>query len=338
MFRLRRQFLKNAAATATLASLPAQAQVPDAPGKPGHVGRHGITELFRDLPGDLGMRILAPPRKGRHGISVQINADRMLFAASGIKTFALGESLRQLDSPHIVEALEAKELVLDESVWSLGSPIFNPPDLTGLVTQRTALEAMITRSDNTATDMIFKAAGVDNIRHFIASAGLTKTRVPDSTRAFAAYLFGAENYKTITWDQLLLVAGQGQVANPFLNDVQTLASSADDFVRYYAHALTGELFEHPETLQEFRRILTLCDFIYIVPVPLGVSAYMKSGNADTPGFHVRTIAGGLYVADQWVFYAFIHNWYSPDATDKPTVDHLFEAINASLTRVIDAMT
>jgi hypothetical protein len=45
--------------------------------------------------------------------------------------------------------------------------------------------------------MIFKLAGVDNIRAFIASLGLTETVIPDSTRAFAAYLFGAKNYKTI---------------------------------------------------------------------------------------------------------------------------------------------
>ncbi len=54
---------------------------------------------------------------------------------------------------------------------------------------------MITRSDNTATDMIFKVAGVDNIRRFIASAGLANTLVPDSTRAFTGYLFGADDYR-----------------------------------------------------------------------------------------------------------------------------------------------
>jgi hypothetical protein len=42
---------------------------------------------------------------------------------------------------------------------------------------------------------------------------------------------------------------------------------------------------------EYRRILTLCDYIYLIPLPLGVSAYAKSGNADVPGFHARSIAG-----------------------------------------------
>ena len=38
--------------------------------------------------------------------------------------------------------------------------MFNPPNLSGLVSQRTALEAMIMHSDNTATDMSMKQVGV----------------------------------------------------------------------------------------------------------------------------------------------------------------------------------
>lgn len=331
MTRFRRQFLKTAAATAALATLPSHAD--DVVRESGRVGRHAITELFRDLPGDLGVKILAPPQKGRRGFTVEINAGRQLFAASAIKTFALCEALRQKDSPDIVEALEATELELDESVWSLGSPIFNPPNVTGIVSERTALEAMILRSDNTATDMIFNLVGANNIRNLIATAGLERTLVPDNTRIFSGYLFGARNYRTVTWDEVLLLASQGHLAHPLLNDVQTLASTPDDFVRYYAQALHGQFFQHDETLQEFRRILTLCDFIYLIPLPLGVSAFLKSGNADAPGFHARTIAGGMFVDRRWVFFAFMLNWYAETADDARTVERLFEAINESLRRV-----
>ena len=77
---------------------------------------------------------------------------------------------------------------------------------------------------------------------------------------------------------------EGPLVHPFLNDVETFASSANDFVSYYSRALQGEFFRHNETLNEFRRILSLCDFIYLVPLPLGVTAHAKSGNADIPGF------------------------------------------------------
>jgi hypothetical protein len=48
-----------------------------------------------------------------------------------------------------------------------------------------------------------------------------------------------------------------------------------------------------------------------------VSSYAKSGTADSPGFHARSIAGGIYFADQWVFFAFIINWYAAHDSYSP---------------------
>lgn len=196
---------------------------------------------------------------------------------------------------------------------------------------------MITRSDNTATDMALKLVGANNVREFVAAAGLESTLVPDSTRALTGYLYGATNYKTITWDELLEVV-EGSIVHSFLNDVETLASSADDLVSYYSRALEGKFFKHTETLHEFRRILSLCDFIYLVPLPLGVSAYAKSGNAHSPGFHARSIAGGMFFSGHWVYFAFIINWYAADPEDPHTVSKFFSAINHALTRVKDSLS
>jgi beta-lactamase class A len=68
------------------------------------------------------------------------------------------------------------------------------------------MEAMITHSDNTATDMVLEQAGADNLRQFIGSIGLMSTMIPDSTRALAGYLLGAPNYGTITWVGIALFA------------------------------------------------------------------------------------------------------------------------------------
>ena len=297
-----------------------------------------IVDLFRRLPGDKAFKILVPAAARKPEFSAQLNPTKMLFVASAIKTFVLCEALRQADSPDVESVLEAKKLKLDSSVWSLGSPTFNPPDLRGIVSERTALEAMITRSDNTATDMMFKLVGADNVRAFVASQGLANTRVPDSTRALAAYVFGAKNYKTITWDELNRLVKRGKQVHPFLNDAETLASSAGDLVTYYSLALRGEFFKHRETLSEFRRILTLCDFIYLVPLPLGVSAYTKSGNADTPDFHARSLAGGMFAGGRWAYFAFIINWYAPSAEDPKTVEKFFGAINRTLGSVTHRLT
>jgi beta-lactamase class A len=139
--------------------------------------------------------------------------------------------------PDIEEKLVTHQLELDRNVWSPGSLVFNPPDLTGLVSERTAMEAMIVHSDNTATDMILREATAKAVRRFIASIGAKNTLIPDSTRALAGYLLGAPDYKTITWEEL--IALNVSFAHPLLNDVQTLASSANDLVSFYAQALPG---------------------------------------------------------------------------------------------------
>lgn len=338
MFHSRREFIKAAAATATL-SAPAVAEA--APGLwPPTVTPSHIVRLFERLPGDKALSIYAPAEGGR-ALRVKHNSSQMLFVASTFKAYTLCEALRQVDSPDVVEKLATTPLTLDVNIWSPGSPSFDPPNLTGTVFERATMEAMITSSDNTATDMIMKAAGVSNIRDFVASIGLTQTLIPDSTRAFSAYLFGAPDYLTITWFDLLDYiekVAKGKPVHPFLNNVQTLASSADDFVSFYSRALKGAFFQHPETLNEFQRILTLCDFIYLIPLPTGVSAYAKSGNADTEGFHARSIAGGMLVANRWVYFAFILNWYSQSATDADTVNSFFSAINQTLTLIRDCLS
>jgi beta-lactamase class A len=333
MHQSRRQFLKATAAAGALANIPwTTTALADKP-----VRADDIIMPFQSLPGDKAIKVVATGKNGKPVFSAELNSDKQLFVASAIKTFALCEALRQADSTDIDDELEHKELTLDASVWSLGSLTFNPPDLTGLVSERTTLEAMVTRSDNTATDMIFKLVGAENIRRFLAEAGLTQTLVPDSTRVFTGYVFGADNYKTITWKQLLQVV-RGPLVHPFLNDVQTLASSADDLVSYYSRALQGNFFQHRETLNEFRRILTLCDFIYLIPLPLGVSAYAKSGNADFPGFHARSIAGAIFFSGHWVYFAFIVNWDAAELNDEETVRQFFAAIQHALVRIRNSLS
>ena len=330
MLPTRRTFLQTATAAScaalSLSTQPAKAEKGEREG----IDRDEILRLFERLPGDTSVQIYAPGREGRRDLLIERHAKKRMFVASAIKTFVLCERLRQVDSPDVVEKLESHFLELNDSVWSFGSPTFNPPHLIGEVSERTTLDAMINHSDNTATDMLFKLTKAAAVRRFIADAGLETTQVPDSTRALTGYVFGAANYKTISWAELLEVT-QGPLVHPVLNDVETLASSASDLVSYYSRALEGRFFRHRETLQEYRRILSLCDYISLVPLPRGVSSYAKSGNADGPGFHARAIAGGIYFARQWVYFAFLINWYAEEATDPATVQVYFDAINATLT-------
>jgi beta-lactamase class A len=335
----RREFLKKAiGGAAAIAPLSIAAATTSAAVTPDQ-----IIDLFESLPGKKGIKIFAPAAGGKPEFVAELNAGEKLFVASADKTFALCQALKQVDSPKVVHTLETNKLDLNSTIWSIpGSPVFDPPNLKGVVSERVAMEAMIMNSDNTATDMIFKTAGVDEIRKFIASLGLTQTVIPDSTRAFSAYLFGAKDYLTISWKNLVKVVENGVLAHPFLNDVETFASSANDFVSYYSLALQGAFFDYSQTLNEFRRILSLCDYIYLIPLPLGVSAYAKSGNADVPktenfpGFHARSIAGGMFFGEQWVYFAFILNWDNPEPQDPETLHQFFSAINQALTLVKNA--
>jgi beta-lactamase class A len=284
-----------------------------------------ILDLFEDLPGQKAVKVWAPAMDGRSEIIAQINQHQRMFTASTNKALILCERLRQLDSATVGEKIANHELALNKDVFSPGSPIFNPPNLTGLMSERTAMEAMILHSDNTATDMVLRETGPAKVRKFIASLCLRETAIPASTRAFAAYLLGAPNYLTISWDELLEIASSPLV-HPLLNDVETLASSPADLVSFFSQALQGQFFLHPQTLTEFRRLLSLGDINYLVRFPLGVLGFGKAGYADMPGFHARSIAGGLYFSKRWAYFSFVLNWETPEEHDLETVEAFYSAI------------
>lgn len=288
-----------------------------------------ILSLFQGLPGDIALKIIAPATDTDPRIVIAQNASQRLFVGSAIKTFALAKALQQADSPDLIATLSNQMLTLDQSVWNGDSQILNPPNLAGMITERTALEAMILHSDNTATDMIFKYLGPDNIRAFISSNGLKSTSIPDSTRSFFGYILGAADYQTYSWAELQ--ASSGVFVRPPLNDVSTLASSCDDLVSYYSHGLQGKFFKHPETLNEYRRILNLGDVIWIVEFPLGTTTFAKGGSIDTPGFHCLCIPGGMAFEGRWVFFSFIINWYNEATTDPATVSAFLAAVKSAVT-------
>jgi beta-lactamase class A len=333
MGRSRRQFLAGAAAATVGAAMVG---VPEFAAASETVSHDKIARLFAGLPGTVSFKILAPATPRTHRLRIASKSGRMLFVGSAFKTFVAAEALRQADSPEVVQTITERQLALDASVWSFDSATFNPPNLSGTVSERTALEAMILHSDNTGADMILKLVGPDNVRALIASAGLTKTLIPNSTRSFAGYLLGAPDYLTYTWDQVVATADDPFV-KPALNTTYSLASSADDLVSFYSRALQGAFFDHEQTLHEYRALLSIGDVIWLMPVPLGVSAFAKGGSIDYPGFHAVCAAGGMFFDDVWVYFCFTINWEAPAQTDPATVGGWAAASSAALQLVKDAL-
>jgi beta-lactamase class A len=332
MVNSRRGFLTGAAAAIGTMPLARPAM-----GQKSGVSPEAILALFKALPGDVAIKIFAPEVNGKPEFLVESNAAKTVFVGSAIKTFILCEALRQADSPDVVQTLKAKQLSLDANVWSVDSVTFNPPNLIGKVSQRTALEAMIMHSDNTGTDMSIKEAGPENVRALIASMGLKNTMIPDSTRSLFGYLLGAKDPKTFSWEDLGAAANSSMVNSP-MNKVETMASSADDFVSYYSRALHGEFFKNKETLQEFRRILAMSDAIWLLPLPLGVSAFVKGGSIDVPGFHAVCMPGGMLFDDRWVYFCLTINWYAKAEIDVGTVNAFAAAGSRALTMVKEALS
>jgi beta-lactamase class A len=296
----------------------------------------GVLGLFDPLPGDKAVKIWSPAAKSGPELLVQSNTSAHLFVGSAIKAFVLCERMRQLDDPNIVAMLTTTQVALDASVWSADSRTLNPPFLSGEITERTAMEAMIMHSDNTGTDIEFKQTGPDNVRGFLAKAGLTNSAVPDSTRIFFGYLLGAPDYKTYTWEELSSLPDNAPFVNSPLNSVETLASSGDDLVSFYARSLQGEFFRNSQTLDEYRRILTLGDAATLAPN--NVKTFSKGGSIDVPGFHCLCIPGAMAFNDRWVYYAFIINWYDVKLTDPDTVAAFIDTTRKALALTRDGLS
>ncbi|MBW4553284.1 MAG: class A beta-lactamase-related serine hydrolase [Aphanocapsa sp. GSE-SYN-MK-11-07L] len=309
MNQSRRIFLLGAATTAALG-----AGIYPAVGRSlqGNLGDR-ILAAVDELPGQKALKFLAPASPTSPEWSVSLNPDTPLFCGSSFKAYVLTEFLRQVEAGKL--SLQ-EQLTLDDSVFSLSSSVFNPPNLTGKVTAQTVLEAMISHSDNTATDMALKRVGAAQVRQFISEIGLKNTRIPTSTRQFFGYISGDPNWQTISWDrmnQLMNAPKSPYPARPIINDTETMVGSPNDFVSFYARALQGEFFQQPATLANFRAILSLADAI-APTMPLGTSAFLKGGSIDAAPDYVMSVAGGVWVNNRWVYFSLVNNWQAANST------------------------
>lgn len=229
-----------------------------------------------------------------------------LFVGSAIKTFILAQYLRDVEAGRLAEDTQ---MAIDDSVRSLSSPVFLK--LTGTTPAVSVLEAMITHSDNTATDVAMAAAGADRVRALIAQAGLKQTQVPDSTRRLFSYLAGAAAGVDVGWAGMQRLAeGTSAGGRPALNDHQTMASTAEDMVSWYRQALSGAFFHKPATLVEFKRIQAMADALVHV-VPPDTPAYGKGGSIDWQGFYCFCLPGQMIVGKVPVTFCFTINWKGP---------------------------
>jgi beta-lactamase class A len=327
----RRQFLASAAmlaGSAAIARAPALAAGEAAPAAASHAIPH-LLDGFLKLPGKKSAQVDVDQATTPWRVTSEPDAE--LFVGSCFKTFVLAAYLQEVEAGRLDES---EQLAVDDGVRSLSSPVLE--HLTGTTPARSALEAMIAHSDNTATDMALKRVTPARVRQFIADAGLHKARIPDSTRQFFSYVAGAPRGEDLGWKGMQAVVNDDKPDTskyrPALNDVETMAVPASEFVAYYKRALSGGFFQKPETLTEFKRVQAMADAIALV-VPADTVAYMKGGSIDWNGFHCLAVAGQMIVRDTPVTYALTYNWSDSDGEQKKLTEDYKDAVADILGKV-----
>ena len=74
------------------------------------------------------------------------------------------------------------------------------------------------------------------------------------------------------------------------------------------------------------------DAIWLVPLPLGVSAFVKGGSIDVPGFHALCVPGGMFFDNRWVYFCLTINWPAAAETDMKTVSRLCRRCSRAFAR------
>ena len=126
-------------------------------------------------------------------------------------------------------------------------------------------------------------------------------------------LIGAPEGVDLGWDGVLRAQNGSLPGTPRspLNDKETMASTAEELVRWYQQALRGAFFKKPQTLVEFKRISAMADAITMA-VPPDTPAYGKGGSIDWEGFHCLAFSGQMIVSKVPVTFCLTINWNGPD--------------------------
>ena len=246
--------------------------------------------------------------------------DATMFVGSAIKTFILAEFLRS-DLP------ETAPTVIDDTVRSISSSVFGDetlagqpePDmkLDGKTLMRNVLEAMISHSDNTATDAVLAAVGVDQVRELISQVGLSSVEIPESTRRLFAYLASGQN-ADVDWETLNEYVDNPPDKQDPINDVQSMLASAADMVRWYQTALQDPSFFDAGDLAEFKRISAMADALHRI-VPDNLASFGKGGSITWNNFSCISVSGQMEMPTMdpgrpWVplTFSFNINWGRED--------------------------
>jgi beta-lactamase class A len=312
------------------AALPAGAAAQPGAGAPADPALQAALRDYAALPDETNLLVEAEAPAGAWRLAHQ--PDRPVFVGSCFKTFVLAAWLQEVEAGR---RRLAEQVAIDDEIRALVSPVFD--HLSGSTTARSVLEAMITHSDNTATDAAMRVIGVDRVRAVVERAGLRATRIPASTRRMFTAMAGAPPGADLGWVgvQRALEQPVGPLRPP-LNPYETSVSTAVDLVGWYQRALAGTYFQRPESLTEFRRVQAMGDVIALV-VPPGIAAYAKGGSIFWQDSNAVAVAGQMVVCGRPATFCFTLAWSGPEAGTAARLDAFKDAVAAVLRRTAELL-
>jgi hypothetical protein len=205
----------------------------------------------------------------RAGDSAGFRRHEPFEVGSAFKAFVAAEYARQVATGERDPEMRI-ELTPDERVDS--SVVTEQLPDGAMISLREAAEAMIGASDNTATDLVLRAVGVDRVRALLGELGLAATSIPGSTKAI--------------YDRARAEPGWRPEA---------CRTTMTDLVRFYRATVAGRALG--EGTDRFFAVMRQEDIAQGAVWPEGVTCYRKSGMVEPPPLLALAMAGAFVAPD-----------------------------------------
>lgn len=178
------------------------------------------------------------------------------------------------------------------------------------ITMDEAVRAMMTVSDNTATDLVMGKIGHDAVVRLIDELGLREMRIPESVKELYAQAVD--------------------------EDIAAFTTSMRDLRTFHDVAFREELFAQPGTHHRFLAFLRGEDETQGASWPNGVTCYRKSGSLQTDAMITLAIAGAFARDGAVATWAFaIKQRPSPLGGQGATFDQISRGLGAALSSITD---
>lgn len=240
------------------------------------------------------------------GRELEHRADAPMEAGSTFKAVVAAECCRQVKRGEL--AWSDPLVIRSENRVPASATTERLPDGATIALDE-AVRAMLTVSDNTATDLVIGKIEHDAVIRLTDELGLRHMRVPESVKAL--------------------------YAEPEDENIAAFTTSMRDLGTFHDMVFREELFAQPTPQQRYLAFLRGEDEQQGTPWPNGVTCYRKSGSLETEHLLAQAIAGAFTKEGANATWAFAIN-QRPSPLDQQHA--MFEEIARGLGVALSSIT